>query len=216
MEKKWFEKLGKNKSISIAKKSVKHHLPNSIIYNTRIDENDNITAFVRFEAGKSDSSNFVFTEYDIKEAHTPIIESTFRQYLMECLPTTDRVEYLYDAMEYLALDHEAYKYEDLAKAKVQLEKKLDEIDASEYDILAYKEDKVRKKRQQYINEYKLARKCVISDFDDSIYDIAQDLSFSYASSFNPKTIDQQDKLIKEAMDILVGNPEKIENENERN
>ncbi|MBE5735231.1 MAG: hypothetical protein E7361_02160 [Clostridiales bacterium] len=206
--KKWFEKLGENKSIQVVKGSVKYFYKYSRMYDTHIDENGNVNTFVMYNSdGKKHSYHLIFNEYDIAENEDPRLASKYREFLMSNMPEEERMEYLYDAMEYLAREADSERHEALEQANANKNAKLDKQAESEWDILELSKDRAKVERVAINKEHLIARRDIENEYDTDIENIAEDLAHSFASSFNPAKQEHFNILYEEAMTALIGQPQ---------
>lgn len=218
--KKWFGELNKDnknkethKEIKLVHDTIKQVYPNSIIRNERLDIDGNVYAYVQFEKGDKKGIHMLFSEYGLEPSQEGRLSTLYRTNILSTLSTVDaKMEYLYDAMEYLSQDYAEAKSDAEKQAKIDRDKKLDQLADSEYDILKLDKAEATEKRKAIVRGYDLQVRCIEDDFNESISDVAQDLAESFASSFGNIKADTKLKLKEDAIISLIG-PENI-NSNE--
>ena len=202
---KWFENLSEKEQELIARRSMKYCYPNSRIMGPSFNDNGEFECCLFFNVGEKKSSQLIFREYDIDSAFLPASEelnSTYRTNMMMHLAENDRIEYLKNAMIHLSKESSDEMLAELSQAKLSEATALDDLANSEYDILSYSTPKHKSAFEQIKRKYSLDSRVAKSNFVESWDAIAEDLAFSYASSFSPKTQKDFDTHYTQAFDNL--------------
>ena len=204
-ENTWLTQITAKNQELIARKSIKYCYPNSRIMGPTFNDNGEFECCLFFNVGEKKSSQLVFHEYNIDGSFIPsgeALNSIYRTNIMTHIAQKDRMEYLTNAMIYLSKEASADMIAELSQAKLDEAAALDELAKSEYDILSYSTPKHNSAFEQIKKKYSLDSRIAKSNFVESSDALAEDLAYSYASSFVPKTQGEFDTHYTKALDTL--------------